>query len=66
LTALRKNAAMSAVWIAYTVGGFLTFILFCGLYADRTVGTFPYFSAAVACLFWPVVVVALIVAALRD
>jgi hypothetical protein len=53
-------------WIAYAVGGFLTFILFCGLYADRSVGTFPYFGTAMAALFWPVVLVALLVAALRD
>jgi hypothetical protein len=57
---------VSVFWIVYTVGGFLTFILFCGLIADRTVGSFPYFGAAMACLFWPVVAVALLVAVLRD
>jgi hypothetical protein len=52
-------------WIAYAVGGFVTLLVFCGLYADRSVGSFPYFGAAMAVLFWPVVAVVLIASVLR-
>jgi hypothetical protein len=65
-TATAYAPPMTVFWWAYAVGGFLTFLLVCGLYAERNVGTFPYFGAAMAALFWPVVLVVLLVAALRD